>query len=126
MPSPAAPAPFGGLGSFERPSATAPGCSELVFVADNARCMAAAEGWVEGGLERGCGRLLCRTGEVVRDVRGLDVGEGDAKGTRPVEDRSFEVGFVVAEGDSVFRDSSAVFLGAEVFAALLAGNPFSA
>ena len=48
-----APALLGALGSFETPSGTGPACKLGTFAADNALCIAAAEGCVEMGVESG-------------------------------------------------------------------------
>lgn len=62
---------FGALGNFETPSATPVACNCGVFAADNARCIAAADGCDELGLDSGCGRLSFRIGDVLREVLGL-------------------------------------------------------
>jgi len=63
-----APRPFGARGRRDTASETGPDGSCGTLAADNARWMAAAEGWVEMGVERGPVRLSLRIGEVLRDV----------------------------------------------------------
>lgn len=80
--SPDAPPFFCTLGSLETASDTPPAGNCGAFAADSALCIAAAEGCVEGGLERGCCRLSLRIGEVLRDVRGLAPADDVVVGTR--------------------------------------------
>lgn len=58
-------------------------CSEGTLAADNARCMAAAEGWVATGVVVGCGLVSLRMGDVLRDVRGLVPAEAEDAVTKP-------------------------------------------
>lgn len=68
------------VGSFDTASVTAPPPVEIcgTLLADNALCIAAAEGCVEKDwLAKGPGRLSLRMGDVFREDLGLAVAEGD-------------------------------------------------
>lgn len=52
------------------------------MAAESARCIAAAEGCVDMGVVKDCGRLSFRIGELFRDVCGLEPADGDDRGTR--------------------------------------------
>ena len=93
---------FGGLGSFDTASETAPPCSCGTLAADSARCIAAADGCVEMRVEGGCGRV----GEVFLDVFGLVPFDDDVIGTRLLDGCFRSVGVGPAAGVDGLRDSS--------------------
>lgn len=70
---------FGPRGSLDTASDTGLlcCCNCGTLDADSARCMAAAEGWVDS-VEVNVGVLSFRSGDVLREVRGLCPAEGDA------------------------------------------------
>jgi len=77
-PDPTPPALLLALGSLETASVTGPDdCKDGTFAADNALCIAAAEGCVDICAASDCGRLSLRIGELFRDVCGLFPAEGD-------------------------------------------------
>jgi len=80
------------LGSLDTASVTAPPGNCGTLLADNALCIAAADGCVEklGGPE---GRESLRMGDVFREVRGLAPADGDEEcGSRLLEDCLRRVG----------------------------------
>lgn len=117
--------PFGALGRRDTASDTPPACNCGAFAADSALCMAAADGWVEMGVERGCGRLSFRTGEVLRDVRGLVPANGEPTGRRLLDGCFRNGGGCIADAIDDFRGSLA-FRRAVVFAVGLLGSTVSA
>lgn len=101
-----------------------PVCSAGTFAADNARCMAAAEGCVEMGVVRGCGLLSLRMGDVFLDVRGLVPAEAEDVVTKP-PDKRFRNGGTAAAMDvgvccvAGFRVSLVLRRGAELLAVVV-------
>lgn len=94
------------------------------LAADNARCMAAAEGWVDMGVVRGCGRLSLRIGEVFLDVRGLVPAEAEDVVASPPDRRFLSGGAaavvgVVAGEEAAFRVSLVLRRGAELLAVVM-------
>ena len=101
------------------------------FAADNARCMAAADGWVEMGVVRGCGLLSFRIGDVFLDVLGLVPAEVEDVVTSPPDSRFRNGGAVAVVGVVACEEAVLVSLvlrrGAELFAvAMLAASRVSA
>lgn len=113
--SPDPPALLGTLGNRDTESDTPPACNCGAFAADNARCIAAADGCVGFGLDRCCGRLSLRMGDVLRDVLGLEPADTVAAGTRLFDDRFRKGGAGVADAIEGFRDSLGL-RGADIFA----------
>lgn len=128
--SPLAPELLFGLEALAA-SVGAPPCSVGTLAADNARCIAAAEGWVEMGVVRGCGLLSLRIGDVFLDVLGLVPAEVEDVVTSPPDSRFRNGGAAAVVGVVACEDAVLVSLvlrrGAELFAvAMFAASGVSA
>lgn len=98
-------------------------CSAGTFAADSARCMAAAEGWVDMGVVSGCGLLSFRIGDVFLDVFGLEPAEADVVVANPPDSCFLSGGGAVVVGVGACEEDLLVSLvlrrGAELLAVVM-------